>query len=373
MIRRAALASLMLCLATPAVAADAPPPVAFRATMDALAAVLTTLLPEALDRRPVDEARAARIKESVASLERVTGELARLHGADLPDADPTLGVIFGELGRAVADVRKSKPDRLPQTALSVASTCLACHTRAASVSKDIGLGPVDARLDGDVRADILVATRRFDDARRAYRGVVFDEAFATAQPWRFERAARRALALEVRVMEDPAQAKAIAVRVLETPSAEALWPAADAWRADLSDWSSEPKDEPPLARAARLMNDALAERTPRGDAQNEVLFLRATAAIHSALSSSSPMTLLERAQALSWLGIAYGALAELDVWGLFLAFDAACVEAAPKTALARSCLARYERAVVELYGGTGGVTLPPEQEQQLRVLRRTAR
>jgi hypothetical protein len=347
----------------------------FRAGMDALAGVLAGLLPDALQRGPVDEARATRLKTGIVALQQVSHALSAMPGTALPDADPTLGIVMDELVRSVDDVDHSRPDRLPQTALSLASTCIACHTRTAAPSLDVGLGPVDAALDPDVRADVFAATRRFDDARSAYRQVVFDEAFAAKEPWRWERALRRGLALEVRVKNDPKAASALVAQVLATPTAESLWPAADAWQQDLLAWRHERVDDADrgFARAARLMNLAVEQRRPGGDASAEVLFLRASAALHHALSSAKTLTPAERAQALAWLGVAYENLTDLDVWGLFLFYDAACVEALPHTPLARSCFARYERATLELFSGNSGAPLPAALGQKVEALRRKAR
>lgn len=343
--------------------------------MDALAGVLASVLPDALQRGPVDDARAARLKTGIAALQQVSHALSAMPGTALPDADPTLGIVMAELVRSVDDVEDSRPDRLPQTALSLASTCIACHTRTKAPSIGVGLAPVDDALEPDVRADIFAATRRFDDARRAYRDVVFDEGFAAKEPWRWERAVRRGLALEVRVHDDAKAASALVAQVLSTATAESVWPAADVWQQDLLAWRLERVDDADrgFARAARLMNLAIEQRRPDGDASAEILFLRATAALHQALSSTTTLTPAERAQALAWLGIAYENLTDLDVWGLFLFYDAACVEALPHTALARSCFARYERATLELFSGNSGARLPADLRQKVEALRRKAR
>lgn len=371
--------AFLLCLGaagavaqTPAPSATTSPPPAFKTTMDALAGVLATVLPDALQRGPVDEARAARLKDGIAALQSVSHALSAMPGTALPDADPTLGIVMGELMRSIDDVEKSRPDRLPQTALSLASTCIACHTRTKAPSINAGLAPVDAGLDKDVRADIYAATRRFDDARRAYKAVAFDETFAAREPWRWERAVRRGLALEVRVMDDPVAAEALAGQVLATSTAEALWPAADAWQRDLRAWQRERGSDDGFGRAARLMNLAVGQRMA-GDASAEVLFLRATGALHATLAKAGTLTRAEKAQALAWLGIAYENLTDLGVWGLFLFYDAACVEALPHTPLSRSCFARYERATLELFSGNSGAPLTGEMKQKLETLRRLSR
>ena len=55
------------------------------------------------------------------------------------------------------------------------------------------------------------------------------------------------------------------------------------------------------------------------------------------------------------------------------AVQGACVEALPHTPLARSCLARYERATLELFSGNSDAPLPAAMKQKLEALRRKAR
>jgi mono/diheme cytochrome c family protein len=352
----------------------AAPAASFLRQMDMLAGVLGALLPDALNQGPVDAARAQRLRDGVGALQGVAHDLGAMSASLLPDADPSLGLLLTELNRAVDDVDRSRPDRLPQTALSLASTCIACHTRTAGRAAPPGLADVDAALPADVRADILTATRRFPEARAAWRDVVFDEDFARNERWRWERAVRRALAVEVRVASDARGAARLVEQVLATPGADVLYTAASAWRADVAAWRAETAPEAPYAQAARLMNEVVRRHTPAGDASDDIVLLRATSTLH-ALLATAPATLTPtaRAQALAWLGIAYERLTDLDVWGVFLFYDAACVEAAPHTALASSCLARFERAALELYAGNAGGPLPSDIARRLQHLRSLAR
>jgi hypothetical protein len=361
--------------------------------MTALATLLGKAMPDALAPGPVDDVRAARLRAGVTGLSTVTKHLQALPGAARPDADPTIPLLLGELSRTLDDVARARPERLPATTLALASTCVACHTRGAAGVRHAGavVGADDdlAGLAADVRADVLVAARRFDAAAAAYRAVVFDEDFAAAEPWRWERAVRRGLALAVRVDDDPAVARALAARALATPSAEVLWPAAETWLAHIDEWRRERGEAAsppssslsssslaPLAQARRLV--ARAEAHPRllGDAAHEVLWLRATAALHRALAgsaSSPPVVGPERAEALALLGLAYERLPELDVWGVFQLYDAACVEAAPHTPLARGCFQRFERAARESWSGNSGAPLPADVQATVDRLRALAR
>lgn len=379
----ASFAFIAMLSSSTARAADAGADPAFKSNMHGLAAVLGQLLPDALDRRPVDDARAARIRQNAQALAGIAHHLSAMTARDLPDRDPTLGIVLGELSRAIADVERSKPDRLPQTALGLASTCIACHTRMPARDAAMAVD-VDAALDADIQADIYAATRQFTKARAAAKRAVFDEAFAAKDPWRYERVLRRGLAMEVRVANDPAAALALVGRVVDNPSAEGLWETAAAWKKDLTQWRSQQQAQTStstqaststtFAAAAQLMNEAMQKKRVPGDSSAEVLYLRATSTLHQLLGDKSvALAPLQRAQALSWLGVAYEDLTDLDVWGLYLFYDAACVEAAPHTPLAQGCFDRYERAQLELWSGNGGAPLPAAIGEKVTALRALAR
>jgi hypothetical protein len=352
----------------------------FRSSMDALAGLLASIVPEALARGPVDAARERRLRDGIVGLRGIAEHLRGLPEAQHPDADPTIDVLLGALSRSIDDVAQARADRLPATTLSLASTCIACHTRGAPGPHAPAVtAPLPADLAADVRADVLVASRRFAEARAAYHGVVFDEDFAEREPWRYERAVRRALALAVRVDGDAKEARTLSRRVLDTPGAEALWPAAEEWTTAMDAWSRETTDkalgnERAYATAQRMVAQATTSARVLGDAGAEIAWLRATAALHKALAGDGGgLSRDERAQALAWLGLAYERLPELDVWGVFFLYDAACVEAAPHTALARDCFARYERAARETWSGNSGAPLPDDVQKRVDELRALAR
>ena len=114
--------------------------------MTALAAVLTSVLPDALARSPVDEERARRLRANLRALRAVAHRVDSATAADLPDADPTLDIVGAELGRAAADLENSAADRLPSAALALVSTCIACHTRSAGPAVGANLPLVDPAL-----------------------------------------------------------------------------------------------------------------------------------------------------------------------------------------------------------------------------------
>ena len=78
------------------------------------------------------------------------------------------------------DVEHASGAQLQGAALVVAQTCFGCHTRTSTgvPRPRASLAPPDPSLAPWLRADVLAATRRFEDARQAYRDAVRDERFA---------------------------------------------------------------------------------------------------------------------------------------------------------------------------------------------------
>jgi hypothetical protein len=116
------------------------------------------------------------------------------------------------------------------------------------------------------------------------------------------------------------------------------------------------------------MDEAQSQQGTPSDASTDILYLRATATIHELLAKSPPPDM--KAQALAWLGLAYEALRDLDVWSLYLLYDEACVEAAPHSVVAGECFTRLERGLLEEHSGNSGMALPPEMQKRVDRLRR---
>ncbi|MCC7070382.1 MAG: hypothetical protein IT383_03610 [Deltaproteobacteria bacterium] len=378
-----ALAPLLVLLASADPAANPAPQkpeldAAWVARMDALAVSIAALLPEVAMPTPTDVAARAARDERLRQHTRALAALA--HGVAtsrrLPDGDPTVALLSSELEASVAELSKRDGERLRDAAFVVAATCIGCHTRTdrGAPRPRASLAPVDSKLPAWLRADVLAATRRFQEARIAYRAAVADERFAEREPLLWERAVKRAMVLDVRVARDPQGALALVERVLATPGAQPLWQDAVGWRGSLRRWAAEKPKPDSLAeleaQAQRLLDEAAGlERTPDGSGA-DVLYLRATAALHELLARDPPAPV--RAVALAGLGLAYEKLKDVDIWALYATYDEACIEAAPHSLLAGECFERLERALKEDYLGNSGGALPADVAAKLTRLRALA-
>ncbi|MBI1944173.1 MAG: hypothetical protein HYS27_00685 [Deltaproteobacteria bacterium] len=351
---------------------------AWVARMDALAVSLAAILPEVAMPTPTDaaarSARDERLRQHARSLAALAHGVA--NSERLPDSDPTVPLLSAKLEASVAELAKRDGERLKDAVFVVAATCIGCHTRTdrGAPRPRTSLAPVDTKLPAWLRGDVLSATRRFQEARAAYRVAVADEKLAEAEPTLWERAVKRALVLDVRVARDPQAALEVVERVLATPAGQPLWQDAIGWRGSLRRWAGE-KPNPDSAaeleaKAERLLDEAAGlERTPDGSGA-DILYLRATAALHELLARAPAPAV--RAQALAGLGLAYEKLKDVDIWALYATYDEACIEAAPHSLLAGECFTRLERALKEDYLGNAGGALPADLDAKLTRLRALA-
>ena len=358
--------------------------------MDAMAMTLAALSPLLVDRAPWTPAEEQRVRAGMTSLQGVAHSLIAGGGRGFPDQDPTLPLLARELSHALDDSQRATGEQLQGDARLAVATCIGCHTRAdlpgstRPPQQQQTLPPVTV-AEPWLKADVLLATRRFSEARVAYRAVVEDEAFAQQNPYLWERAVKRALVLEVRTAADARGARALVDQVINMPGGESLARDAAHWQRDISAWLAEQPTAADavstastvdavgagqaalFARADALMAQAGEQSQAPGDSSSDILYLRATAMLHRLLAR--PVDAAHKARALSHLAVAYEALRELDVWSLYLVYNEACIEAAPHTAVAASCYERLERSLFVENTGSAGGPLPGREQARLTRLK----
>jgi hypothetical protein len=359
--------------------------------MDAMAATLARVSPLLVERGPWTPAQEAEVRASMATLRGVAHSLSAGGAKGFPDQDPTLPLLARELAQALDDTQHSTGSQLKGDARLVVATCIGCHTRAdllGSKGPSVTLPPVQFK-EPWLKADVLLATRRFSEARVAYNAVVADEVFAAENHYLWERAVKRALVLEVRTASDPKGAKALVDQVINMPGSESLARDAVVWQRDIATWLAEQQDADVVpgadadaaavaasqnalfARADALMQQAMAVALAPADSSSDVVYLRATAMLHRLLAR--PVDADRKARALSHLAVAYEALREVDVWSLYLVYNEACIEAAPHTAIAAACFERLQRTLFVENTGSAGGPLPKREQDRLDRLKPLAK
>ena len=377
------VAALVVGMGTGAVGGDAAPAEWFarmRALSESAGRLLVAALPARRAWTDAERRRVVADAKQVAALARDVRHMSATSASAAPDRDPSLALLAGlfadEAGRLAGALERTNDVAYARDlARGVATYCVACHTRsdrfaalrgAADPAGLAALHPLD-------RAEILLAVHRFDDARKELHGLLASDRYAQEDPQGWGHAVERALILEVRTRRDPDAALALVERVLNSPvPAVRDWEDADGWRRSLLAWRAEGASTSAggLFDARRLIDDAeLTARVP-GDRTADVLYLRATSALHDFLATQPAPR--EAARAYELLAIAYRRLDGLGVWSLSRLYEEACIRAAPRTDLARGCFARWRDEVLADEVGNGGGALPADVAAHARALAKLA-
>jgi hypothetical protein len=125
-----------------------------------------------------------------------------------------------------------------------------------------------------------------------------------------------------------------------------------------------------LAEGRRLVDEAEVVARVPGDRTADVLYLRATAALHDYLATQPRGE--DAARAYAALAVAYRRLEGPGVWSLASLYEEACVRGAPGTDLARTCFARLKDQVYADELGNAGGALPSDVARHLDALARVA-
>lgn len=378
------LLSLVL-LALASIASSAEPVQAqspeWRKKMGELYRVLSELMPDITsDQRfnaPENHRRIEKNAQKLAEFSHGMGQ----KGGKADDADPSVAMIGGlfqsETDRAYRELKRGNRGYARSILRSVPTFCIGCHTRSGSGPQFDKLpSPSFEGFSPIEKAQFFAATRQFDSALDQFQSIIADPRAAEGRQLEWERSVRHALAIAVRVKNDPAQAQTIIDRVIAAPNApQFMKEDALKWRQTVQDWQKEGRRETPTeeglyAEATRLLSKALQMQKYPADRAAEVLYLRLTATVHELLRLYPNGK--HAGEGLLLLGVSYEALRDLDLWSLHEMYYAACIQKVPHTPVAQNCYARLEQSLFVGYSGSGGSSLPEDVRVRLAKLREMA-
>lgn len=280
-----------------------------------------------------------------------------------------------DLNRAAQSFAVGQFDYSRTAAKASLNHCFACHsvTQAGSSARwdlddlhSLNLAPLE-------KADLLVATRKYDKALTYMEGLLSSPEFLQSYAFDFEALLRRYLALIIRIEKSPQRALKELDKITErgnTP--QYIAEQANGWRQSLKAWASEKKH--PIRTAKELFaqvdkrfQKASAIQHFEKDHAGDVEYLRATAALHEGMKLLK--TPAEQAHGLYLLGRAYEVLDELGSWNLHESYYEACLLKDPKSPQGQRCYSRLEASLYMGYSGSAGTHLPAEEKERLKRLK----
>lgn len=291
------------------------------------------------------------------------------------DNDPTLKIV-GKLLReqseiAVSALKQNKPDFARRILRSMPSYCISCHTRNATGPQFsmMQLEPSYTGLSDLELGQFYAASRQFDRALEQFRKVSKSVSSVDKTPWVRETATHQSLLIAVRVKEDPKLSKNIINDVLNSPLASGAFKKdAQAWALSIQEWENEKPTQNEsttalLKKAKVLLEKAKQTQSYPLDRSADILYLRASAILHSVLQRNDLGS--NMAEALFLAGHSYEVLRPIGIEDMQTIYYEACIQTAPHSAISKKCFKSYKDSIVFGFSGSSGVHLPESVKQKL--------
>lgn len=349
--------------------------------MSHLGLTMGKLLPELVSQngdRKVIEKGAKTLSEMAHGLEKES-----ITSGPFRDDDPSLSIIADQFSTetklAYRAIRSGNFQYGVRALQGITGYCIACHTRH-DKGPSFPYFPLDAKADKltpKEKADLLIATRQFEEGLKAYQRLIQDEKLAKNAPFEWEHLVARAVGITVRVKNDPAATMEVLNLALGVKNAPDFCRSnLIKWKRSVEAWSAESKQElsseaDKLAAMKKIFDHARANQVFPADRSAEVDFLRASALAHDILRvSKNPES---KARGLFVAGVTSEIVNAPLFWPMHEQYYQRCITEAPHTPVAAECYERFEQSVYFGYTGSAGTRIPEELTVRLGELRLLAK
>lgn len=295
------------------------------------------------------------------------------------DDDPSLMFIAGRFSEdskfAYMAVKRGQIDYAKNYLRTITSYCIACHTRHESGPQfpTFPLNPKTEKLNQSEKAELYIATRQFDKGLAEYQNLIKNEEFAKQQPFQWQKPLRRALAVAVRVKNDPKLAAEIIDSALGMKNLPEFQRAnLVSWKSAVETWKKEPRMERYLesgifSQLKKMMRAARGGQTFRLDHSTEIEYLRASSLAHDLLRIAKNPKI--KAEALFSIGMANEVIENPMFWTMHDLWYEGCIRQLPHSSLAERCYQRLEESIYFGYSGSSGTHIPEEVQKLLQEMK----
>lgn len=322
-----------------------------------LARLMTNISSDARFKDPKNRASILRDAKALSELAHDLGT----KGVTSPDKDPSVRVfskLFAdEAGRAYRALKAGNDAYGRALVRSIPGYCIACHTRNETGPDfaKLPLEPISGDLSRLEKGEFYASTRQYDRALKEFDAVIADPNAAKKAPIEWSQAVKYALAIAVRVKQDPALSRDIAERVVKSKHTPFFMKEdTKKWLVSIDEWSKEPPrkaatEEGLYNEAVRLLGKARTSQEYPADHAGDIHFLRASAAVHDLLQLGPDSR--RAGEAYLMAGICYETLSSFRIGDVHEIYYEACVRSSPHTSLSSACFRRYQEAI--FFGYTG--------------------
>lgn len=317
----------------------------------------------------------ARMDEFSKSVHRISPERSKQLVGEDPLFNFSLDRFRSDLGRAKDSFELGHKEYSRSVMKSVVGHCFRCHTRT-TMGPEFQGGKMDfsgLKLNRLEKADLLVASRRYEEALSLLESIINDKNGGQDFPFEVERALRRYLSLMVRVRKDPERAIGKLDELIEKKTIPFyLLEDVTKWKKSLQEWGKsigkkDTGNKDPIKAAKKVMRKARSGQEFRKDHGSDVDYLVATSILHDGLTHLKRTS--DRAEAYYLLGECYEVLGDLGSWNLHEFYFESCVREWPRGPLARKCYERLEESVYVGYSGSSGTHVPYHEKKRLNEIK----
>lgn len=260
------------------------------------------------------------------------------------------------------------------------SLCVMCHTQLPETKKPESFWSYKPKLsttaDKFKEAEFLFVTRRFQPAMNLYEDLIENFPENGLNTVELDNSLRRVVAYFARIKRDPNQAiEKLEGSLKNKKIPEAIQQNIQAWIGLFKKWKREPKkfnvasgtSKQLLAYVDKELSKTLWDRMIPANDPRVVSHLKVSGLIYDYLfshadDSNTPALLLR-------LGKSEAALNNQFFYSLGDLYFRECIEAFPKSPVAKQCYSELEKSYTEAYTMTTGKSFPPEVESELMTLR----
>ena len=347
--------------------------------MQSLSKTLSSLLPIVASQKKFDAAaNSTQVDSDVQTLRTLSHGLK---ATEISNLDPSMQMMSGlleeDLERVQESIKLGDRTTARQILKDTTSYCIQCHTQTNN-------GPSFSLMDLNVktsdfsnleRAEFFAATRQFDSAIAAYRVVLTKDGLEKKDAFEWERAARSALAIFVRVKGNARSTLTFLNQISKTRSLPASTDQSIvAWKKSVTEWSKEkrPKKmsvQETINHAQDLIRRAQKHQEFPLDHTQDVVFFRASALLHDLLQKKSPSELSPElvAKTLYLAGLTAEATRDMNFWTLYEVYYEQCIRKVPHSEQATQCFDRLKESTTLGYSGSAGTIIPPEVSRRLET------
>jgi hypothetical protein len=316
-----------------------------------------------------------RLKEFAQSANHVQPDMGKRYLGDDLLVEFALGNLSSDLQRAEKSFEAGQTEYSRSVAKASLSYCFQCHSVTHEGAKAAwNTSQLDSlNLDPIEKAELLVATRRYDKALAHMEGLLNSPEFFKDHAFELESLLRRYLALIIRVEKAPERALHQLSKIEKRPDTpHYISEQIEGWETSLKAWRTE---RPRTIKNAKTLFEQVEKRFQKAaslqhfekDHAGDVEFLRATEQLHQGLKLIK--TPSDEARAMFLLGRAYEVLDELGSWNLHETYYEACIKKDAHSPVAKNCYSRLEASLYMGYSGSSGTHLPSEESDRLKRLR----